>query len=1427
MLRSRLPALALVASLSIPAASGAAARPTGVDLLAAGPGVVRIGVTVPEPALVASDSTSSLRRLQLPGWTLDGAPGSVPLPVRIVRVAVPIEGPVNVRAFGITSGTREGVALAPAGVAPPGTTGSSGLHLAPERARLVSVSWMRNQRVAAIAITPVDYEPGVKRLTFWSRIEIEVGFAPATATVTPFERVDPFEGAYASVLLNYEQGKSWRRPASGALARLPSSAALARTTNVTVDTSSIFAGHTWVKIAIPKSGFYRINYGQLRQLAPFAGVDSISYDRLRLYAWPGRPVLSESTPCDQCDYRQVALSPEDKTTPAPDNLLDSNADSFSFYALGPSDWANHYDPSFGDTTYIQNPYSNENFYFLSFDHAPRDRAFSDAPLRIASNSDDVTPHPTGGENLPTSFRERIRFELDSGNEYFPSIYPYSRVDGPEPWAWAKFMWRSIGMSGTFSTALRTPSPLAATPAYVRTRTYGTAFNVNETCSPSQTPHILDAVVQSPAGYDSARADYFDTQAATLRLFPVLDSVNIARLRIPNPGPGCRDRVDQSTLDWIEAYYRRRFVPEGDELTFDSPGNGNAIYTIGRFSAGTLPRMYDITDPFVPREMKSESLATFVADSSTLRIEVNEVGPRRYTFVPDLQFLKPAATDLTEASADDADDLRSPSHAADYIVIYYDAFKLAADSLVAWRTVHLPNAAHAAPYHAVEVPISAIYDQFSGGRTDPVAIRLFLRAAFFNWHAGSHPAPEYVTLLGDASFDFKNQLALAREGDPGSLLPSFEDNWVAGTQYSSDDWLLNVDDAVDEAIPDFIGGRIPADDANGALAFVRNKLLFYERSAPTGEWRNRVMLIADDDQQGEQPDQLEWTHVSQTAALDTLYTPAHVDRAYVYLHTYPDGPGRTKPGAKADIKNIINGDGVVMFNYVGHGSPFKLSDEDVLIDTDAGSFVNASKPPLFVSASCDVGKFNDPRVQSLGERLLFGASGGTVAVISASELAYSFLNYELNTTLYTNLFDRSVASGQYWEPVGTALLAAKLTTSNGDFNIHNNQKYNLLGDAALKLDLPQLWVDVSIDDETGTTPVSELKGGQTLTCKGRVLDRPGGSPVPYSGLVDLLIEDSKPRQTTPPCVYDANCARSDYDFRAGAIFRGSLLVQGGSFSGKFVVPLEANGGPHGRVRAYVQGLPSLPPQTDGVGSQRLQISPGTAPAGDQSGPTVSLSFPGGVTSVKPDAVLNIELSDPSGILTTGHTVQNGIIVTVDDNTTARTDVTSSFHYAANSYTTGTASFTLPNLAPGSHTVAVSAADNLAGGLTAFQHRSTASLAFEVATAPPISIRNAYLFPNPTESGRRLSGGTFVVDGPGDSANVMVRLFTISGRLIRELKSFGTFGQIQVRWDGLDAEGYPLANGTYLFKVYVNGRDASGKSSAREKAAHEGRFVILNH
>jgi flagellar hook assembly protein FlgD len=141
--------------------------------------------------------------------------------------------------------------------------------------------------------------------------------------------------------------------------------------------------------------------------------------------------------------------------------------------------------------------------------------------------------------------------------------------------------------------------------------------------------------------------------------------------------------------------------------------------------------------------------------------------------------------------------------------------------------------------------------------------------------------------------------------------------------------------------------------------------------------------------------------------------------------------------------------------------------------------------------------------------------------------------------------------------------------------------------------------------------------------------------------------------------------------------------------------------------------------------------------------------------------------------------------------------------------------------------VSAADNLAAGLNAGVHRSHASISFEIQQSPSLGISRAYLFPDPTCSGGSRCGGRFVIDAPGDSVNVLLRLYTVTGRLIRTLRSYGSAGQSQIPWDGLDEEGDRLANGVYLFKVHVYGRQSDGSSSPSEKAVADGRLVIVNH
>jgi hypothetical protein len=1451
---ARVPALAgLVLALGLILAPAARAAVSAVKLAPASAGAVRFTVTVPEPALAATGDANGDVRFGLDGYDLIGNPGAPGLPVRVITVAVPPLGDVHLNAVASETSVMDAITIAPQpaidadgndpGVRRLEAYAARGSSL-PVGARLLQVTWIRNQRIARIAIEPAAYEPALRRLTLARRVDVDLQVQPMSGLGPAAEPNDPFEVVYRATLANYEQGRSWRRPgiadlfaASRRLGLQPD-----RALGITPpETTTVLYGHSWVKIAITRPGFYAVNYSTMRATSLFGNAGA-KFDSLRLFTLPGYPLLPEQAYCDSCDLREVPIGTIDKSAAGtPDGDFSYNTDTFYFFAQGPSGWASEYDAAYPDSIYLDHPYELKSYYYLTI--ATPEAPVGGAPQRIAARSN-VTP--AGVATAVTTFPDRVHFEQDA--EYWPDATPLGTT-----YFWEKWFWASMTPGNGFSYAFDLPGADTTQVARFRLRQWGVTDNQTlHACPADVWDHNLDVSFNDVAfrtrhwNYYIARlggAQTFDSTAAFLKT-----TGNQLRVTVPVVStPSCLTRSDRSALAWFELYYQRKLEPQGDTLAFRSPGtSGPYLYRIGPFPRDRYPRLFDVTDPMRPTELQLNDAMWSGAEATgwTLAFQDTASMVRRYRVFPDslISVARVSAASIADAPATSlGDNLRSRFNGADDVIIFYDGFVQAAEALAAARTKRLPLVGRTAPFLVKTVPVSALYDQFSGGRTDPAAIRNFLRSAFLNWQV----PPTFVTLLGDASYDYKNITNRAPSGQPGTLLPTYENGFdeeaIIMRQFTTDDWLLNVTDPT-SFIPDFFGGRIPAGDAASALAVVNQKIIAYETSAPLGEYRNSVLLLADDDMQGTACDGIQWGHLTQTDSLNVNHIPAHSDREFVYLHTYPTGPGGTKPEARAELKKDLN-QGVSLFNFVGHGSPFKVTDEGVMLDTDAGSIANGNRLFAFIAASCDVGKFSDPTVQSLGERLMMLPASGAICVIAATERAFSNENSNLNRYLYDQVFLRDTlrvggsvvaGAGQYHVPLSAALLAAKISAPGT--GAINNSKYQLMGDPATALNLPRLWSEVTLSDAQGN-PVTEMGRGQTITFTGHVYDRPEAAlrqPVDVDGLTSMLIEDSAPTDNTAGSPYDFDTrgnpcpSRSwhlDYRYRAGPMYHGDVSVSHGTFTGHFVVPVDATLGTRGRVRSYLQGT-STAVAVDGAGASTLPVVTGTLSGTDTQGPRITLSFLGGAQSVRPDATLKIDLFDESGIMTTAHAPQNSIIVTMDGNTTSRSDVTSSFRYAADSYQQGTASYVLPHLATGSHSVQVQAADNLATGIAASQHRTSATLNFDVVDIPSLSITRAYLFPNPARSSGSGSGGAFIVDAPGDSLNTMIRIFTISGRVVRVLKRFGGQGQVQIPWDGRDAEGEPLANGTYLFRVYVNARETDGTSSSREKASTEGRFVILN-
>ena len=203
------------------------------------------------------------------------------------------------------------------------------------------------------------------------------------------------------------------------------------------------------------------------------------------------------------------------------------------------------------------------------------------------------------------------------------------------------------------------------------------------------------------------------------------------------------------------------------------------------------------------------------------------------------------------------------------------------------------------------------------------------------------------------------------------------------------------------------------------------------------------------------------------------------------------------------------------------------------------------------------------------------------------------------------------------------------------------------------------------------------------------------------------------------------------------------------------------------------------------------------SGDRSPPRVDLRSLDALGEVRKDDFLpsrprfQVTVSDPSGA------DRASISIRVDDNGGALT----SPQVSDFSETASQTSFLLSSeLADGNHAVRVEASDRLGNGPT------SSSISFVVTS--DLLIASPLVFPSPVH---RDAHFTYLLSQP---ARVSIRIYSVAGRLVRRIEGApGSPGYNQVSWDGLDQDGNPLGNGTYLFVISAQGNGQS--ATARER------------
>ena len=235
-----------------------------------------------------------------------------------------------------------------------------------------------------------------------------------------------------------------------------------------------------------------------------------------------------------------------------------------------------------------------------------------------------------------------------------------------------------------------------------------------------------------------------------------------------------------------------------------------------------------------------------------------------------------------------------------------------------------------------IDVQDIYDEFSGGLLDPAAIRNFLAYAAANWD----PAPMFVTLLGDGSYDYKNNSGTS----PGNWIPPFQDR-----DSTYDDWYVRVEGGDD--FPDMAIGRLTVQPAAEANALI-DKIIAYDREPEVGPWQSRILMVSDDLVNPDQPHDVEGYFIIDSEFLSVRVMPQELDMTKLYLAQYPL-EGRTKPRARDEFLRLFN-EGALLMTYLGHGNPTVLAHESMFLvsrDLNAvGACPSSTRQPVRSASS---------------------------------------------------------------------------------------------------------------------------------------------------------------------------------------------------------------------------------------------------------------------------------------------------------------------------------------------------------------------------------------------------------------------------------------------------------------------------------------------
>lgn len=1096
-------------------------------------------------------------------------------------------------------------------------------------------------------------------------------------------------------------------------------------------TNSVLSSGVWGKISIKESGVYKIDVSFLAALG--FNTSNISSTSIRLFGNGGNMLSEANADIPVDDLAENAIMVVD----GGDGFF-NGSDYFLFYGAGADQWIK--DSLNKRFAHQKNIYSDSAYYFITIGGTGK---------RIASVQ--VTTPPTLTVN---SFNERVFHELDTIN----------LLSSGKEWLGEEFA-DAPGKTLSRSFSVNIPNLVITTPATMISNCVARSINVPSRFDVRVNNQLLQQINIPSTG--AGLYDLFAQQSQTQSdiLLPQ-ESLQINFTYVPG------GFNSQGWLNFFEIQARRNLVLNNSgQMSFrdwNSVGNNICEFIIRNAINNT--QVWDVTDPFSIVRMQGN------LSSNEFRFVNDAVRLREYIAFNPANALIPGNAGRLQNQ-----DLHN-SQQTDYIIV--------TNSLLLSQAERLASFHRQRNLKVTIVTTDKIFNEFSSGLQDPVAIRDFVKMYFDK--AGSNPAnrPKYLLLFGDASFDYKNRIA-----NNTNLVQAYQSKIFLDplSTYTSDDFFGFLDDNEDinsglvTNLLDVGIGRIPAKNAEEAKNYV-DKVISYFSKESFGAWRNNVSFIADDEDNNLHLQDAEL--ITGTVSANPIF---NIQKIYLdAFHQESGSAGSRYPTVNETINNQI-ANGTLVFNFIGHGGSARLAEEVILDQPMINGWSNATRLPLFVTATCDFAPYDNPFTNSLGENILLRPKTGGIAMMTTTRLVFSFSNRIMNNN-YLQFAMQPDANGKY-RSLGEAVMAAKNFTYQSSGDLINNRKFTLLGDPALTLAFPQFKIKTTkLNYVDPLLRTDTLSAGEKVVIEGEVTDNNGSLLSTLNGSVSPVVFD-KPKTITTKA-NDPGSQQTTFQQQSNILFKGKATVTNGKFSFSFKVPKDINyqfG--HGKISYYAE---------DGIkdGSDFFNgfIIGGsiTAIDNDQDGPEIKAWLNdekfvnGSIVNQRP--VLILKLADSSGINTSGTGIGHDITAMLDNNSNQIFNLNNFYEADLDKYGQGHARFQLPELEPGIHSLKIKAWDVL-------NNSSEFILDFSVVNDDELVIDHVLNYPNPFTTKTQF---WFEHNKPGQDLLVQIHIFSLAGRVVKTIeKTINTVGNrsSEVDWDGRDDFGDKIGRGVYVYRLKV--------------------------